>query len=156
MKKPLRLLAASLLLVAGATGLNWLDLGWTCGAVHAADTAGDDIDSQLEVYADLPGPMLRGLTISKKGRVFVTFPRMAGNSSFTLAELKDGKPVPYPSLEMNQPDQAKASEQIFSVMSAVVDNKDRLWLPADTSRASVKLPSLVAQNWSASIWPLTK
>lgn len=106
---------------------------WENCAALAAETTGDDTDSQLELFADLPGPMIRGLTISSKGRMFLTFPRMAGNSSFTLAELKDGQPVPYPSLEQNQPDKASPGEHIFSVMSAVVDNKDRLWL-ADTGR----------------------
>ena len=54
----------------------------------AEDNGPHEKDSQLELYADLPGPMLRGLTMSHQGRVFVTFPRLDGSSAYTLAELK--------------------------------------------------------------------
>jgi sugar lactone lactonase YvrE len=141
MKITICLAAASLLLTAGAFDpcARMQNVGsrqavvWEGGAALAADGTGDDRDSQLELFADIPGSMIRGLTVSSKGRVFLSFPRITGQSSFTLAELKDGKPVPYPTVEQNQPDKANPGDHIFSVMSAVVDNKDRLWL-ADTGR----------------------
>ncbi|MBS2009629.1 MAG: gluconolaconase [Cyanobacteria bacterium SZAS TMP-1] len=99
----------------------------------ATEVANSDHDPALELYADLPGPMLRGLTMSSDGRVFVTFPRIDGVSPYTVAELVGGKPVPYPSAELNKLDATPSSDRLISVMSAVIDNKNRLWL-ADSGR----------------------
>jgi len=93
----------------------------------------NDHDAGLELFADLTGPMLRGLTMSSDGRMFVTFPRFDGATPYTVAELVSGKVVPYPDTEMNRVDLKNPAEHIISVMSAVVDNKDRLWI-ADSAR----------------------
>jgi sugar lactone lactonase YvrE len=45
-----------------------------------------------------------------------------------VAELKDGKPVPFPSAEINQLKPDKPAECLLTVQSAVVDPLDRLWL----------------------------
>ncbi|MBU6454876.1 MAG: SMP-30/gluconolactonase/LRE family protein [Cyanobacteria bacterium REEB67] len=108
-----------------------------------AASAADDVvlhekDCQLELFADLPGPMLRGVTLSHQGRVFITFPRMDGSSSYTLAELKNDKPVPYPSVDYNKYEGQKPAEHLISVTSAIVDGKDRLWL-IDSARLGREL-----------------
>jgi hypothetical protein len=41
-----------------------------------------------------------GITASSKGRLFSNFPRA---SKYTVAELVDGKEIPFPSLEYNTP-----------------------------------------------------
>lgn len=46
------------------------------------------------------GAMPTGVTVSRHGRKFVCFPRLGDNVPFTVAELRDGKPVPYPNAEV--------------------------------------------------------
>jgi sugar lactone lactonase YvrE len=100
----------------------------------AADDAATphDHDPQLELFADLPGPMLRGLTISHQGRVFVTFPRIDGVNQFTLGELKNGKVHAFPNAEYNK-HEGNPEDHLLSVSSAIVDGKDRLWV-ADSAK----------------------
>jgi sugar lactone lactonase YvrE len=132
---------AQLLTGIGALSISVLSFFSTPTGLPAA--AADDVvphekDSQLELFADLPGPMLRGITLSHQGRIFITFPRMDGSSSYTLAELKNGKPVAYPSVEYNKHEGQKPSERLISVTSAIVDAKDRLWL-IDSARLGREL-----------------
>src|SRR4051794_27421560 len=56
---------------------------------------------ELELYATFDGPMPTGVTVSQDGRVFVNFPRWGDAVDFTVAEVKDGKPVPYPDKAIN-------------------------------------------------------
>ena len=80
------------------------------------------------------GAMPTGVTVSQKGRIFVNFPKWGDEVSFTVAEVRDGKPVAYPPDEaMNQTDPhdlaaADASSTLVSVQSVVVDPADRLWI----------------------------
>jgi sugar lactone lactonase YvrE len=83
---------------------------------------------KLEVAATFDGPMPTGVTVSQTGRVFVNFPRWGDPVEFTVAELKDGKPVPYPDPNINQFDKSRPGECLVSVQSVVVDPADRLWL----------------------------
>jgi sugar lactone lactonase YvrE len=72
--------------------------------------------------------MPTGVTVSRKGRVFVNFPRWGDKVDFTVAEMKDGKPVAYPGAEFNHLDKDRPAECLVSVQSVVVDPDDRLWL----------------------------
>src|SRR5205085_5953124 len=63
-----------------------------------------------------------------KGRVFVNFPRWGDPVEFTVAELKNGKPVPYPDAVFNRFNKEKPAGCLVSVQSVVVDPDDRLWL----------------------------
>jgi hypothetical protein len=47
---------------------------------------------KLEVVATFDGPMPTGVTVSHKGRIFVNFPRWGDAVTYTVAEVKDGKP----------------------------------------------------------------
>jgi len=71
--------------------------------------------------------MPTGVTVSRSGRTFVTFPRWGDPVRATLVELRNGAEVPYPNLAMNELDKSKAAENLINVQSAVVDPKDRLW-----------------------------
>src|SRR6266516_7018656 len=51
---------------------------------------------RLQLVAGINGPMPTGIAVSKAGRIFVNFPRWGDPVEFTVAELKDGKPVAYP------------------------------------------------------------
>src|SRR3954465_5757707 len=83
---------------------------------------------QLEKVATFDGPMPTGVTVSHSGRIFVNFPRWGDQVDFTVAELKDGKPVAYPDPDINHADQSKAGEHLTSVQSVFVDPSDRLWI----------------------------
>src|SRR4051812_25284430 len=60
----------------------------------------------LELVAEISGPMPTGVTVSKSGRIFLNFPRWGDSVEFTVAELKDGKLNAYPNLETNKLDAA--------------------------------------------------
>ncbi len=83
---------------------------------------------RIEIVATFDGPMPTGVTVSRKGRVFVNFPRWGDKVDFTVAEMKDGKPVAYPGAEFNHLDKDRPAECLVSVQSVVVDPDDRLWL----------------------------
>jgi len=88
----------------------------------------DKSTGKLEVVATFTGPMPTGVTVSHKGRIFVNFPRWGDKVDFTVAELKDGKPVAFPSEQMNNYSKDHPSEGLISVQSVVVDPADRLWI----------------------------
>jgi sugar lactone lactonase YvrE len=83
---------------------------------------------RLELVATFHDQMPTGVTVSHEGRIFVNFPRWGDKVEYTVAELKDGKPVPYPDAEFNRfhPDNPAAG--LISVQSVVVDPQDRLWI----------------------------
>ncbi|KQT61585.1 hypothetical protein ASG52_01485 [Methylobacterium sp. Leaf456] len=74
-----------------------------------------------------------GITASRDGRLFVNFPRWSEDAPVSVAELKDGKPVPYPDEGWNSWRNAKADElspkdHFVCVQSVVADAQDRLWV----------------------------
>jgi sugar lactone lactonase YvrE len=73
------------------------------------------------------GPMPTGVTVSKSGRIFVTFPRWGDPVPSTLCEIRGGKEVPYPNAEVNRLVKSQGADQLINVQSAVIDEKDRLW-----------------------------
>lgn len=83
---------------------------------------------QLGTVATFDGPMPTGVTVSRTGRIFVNFPKWGDKVDFTVAEVKQGRAVAYPSLAMNQPDGGGADNHLISVQSVVVDPHDRLWI----------------------------
>ena len=80
---------------------------------------------RLEVVHEFKdGPMPTGVTVSRDNRIFVNFPRWEDKVQSTVAELKDGKVVPYPDAATNAGDNP---DTLFSVQSVVVDPRNRLW-----------------------------
>ncbi|MER2269389.1 L-dopachrome tautomerase-related protein [Methylobacterium oxalidis] len=74
-----------------------------------------------------------GVTVSRDGRIFVNFPRWSEDAPVSVAEVKDGKPVPYPDAAWNSWRNAKADEispqdHFVCVQSVVADGQDRLWV----------------------------
>ncbi len=78
--------------------------------------------------ADFYGPMPTGVSVSHTGRIFVNFPRWGDRVPYTVAELKNGKTVPFPDLEFNRLDRHDEMHHFLSVQSIVVDPKNRLWI----------------------------
>lgn len=81
----------------------------------------------IEPVAVFHDRMPTGVTVSQSGRIFVNFPRWGDPVEFTVAELRDGQPIPYPNVEINRPNQDPA-QSFVSVQSVVVDPQDRLWV----------------------------
>ena len=94
----------------------------------AADLPADKPAGALEVVATFGGAMPTGVTVSRGGRVFVTFPRWGDAVEANVAEVVDGKAVPYPDPAANKLDESRPADTLFTVQSAVVDARDRLWL----------------------------
>src|SRR5688572_5022870 len=69
-----------------------------------ADQRANQVNSdKLELFATIKGPMPTGVAVSKENRVFTNFPRWGDPVEYTLGEIKEGKVVPFPSQELNDP-----------------------------------------------------
>jgi sugar lactone lactonase YvrE len=88
----------------------------------------ENITGDLEPVAYFDGPMPTGVTVSHQGRIFVNYPKWGDNVQFTVAELRDGQAVAYPSEAFNRTDPGNLSAALVSVQSVVVDPNDRLWM----------------------------
>jgi sugar lactone lactonase YvrE len=113
-------LAASLM--SGAVGL-------------AGPAAAQDANSGPGKLTKVAGfaHQVTGITVSRDGRMFVNFPRWSEDAPVSVAEVKDGKPVPYPDADWNSWRNAKADEvdpktHFVCVQSVVADGQDRLWV----------------------------
>jgi sugar lactone lactonase YvrE len=98
----------------------------------------------IEPVACFYGAMPTGVTVSHNGRIFVNFPRWGDNVEFTIAEVVDGKTVPYPDAASNNID-SDLDKVLVSVQSVVIDPNNRLWA-LDTGRIEFgppKSPKLV-------------
>jgi sugar lactone lactonase YvrE len=84
--------------------------------------------SQLQTVATFDGAMPTGVTVSHQGRIFVNFPRWGDDVEATVAELRDGRTVPYPDENANDPASNSDQQAFVSVQSVVVDPLDRLWV----------------------------
>jgi sugar lactone lactonase YvrE len=74
------------------------------------------------------GPMPTGVSVSQRGRIFVNFPKWGDEVPATVAEIVDGKVVPFPDEHWNSPRSDDDDEAFVSVQSIVVDPADRLWV----------------------------
>jgi sugar lactone lactonase YvrE len=72
--------------------------------------------------------MQTGVAVSDDGRIFVCFPRWGDAVDYTVAEIVDGAPVPYPSAELNDWSPERSGETLTSVQSVVVGPDGHLWL----------------------------
>src|SRR3954451_1707071 len=103
--------------------------GQTAGSRQGAQGAGRTQQiGRIETVATFDGPMPTGVTVSQDGRIFVNFPRWGDTVEYTVAELRNGRTVPYPNAEINQYDQNRVGERLVSVQSVVVDPANRLWI----------------------------
>jgi len=111
-------------------------------AAPAQEYAREQIIGSLEVVATFDGPMPTGVTVAKDGRIFVNFPRWGDAVEYTVAEVKDGKTIPYPNAEMNQYAPGDHGPGRFiSVQSVVVDpSGSRLWVLDTGSVAFGRVP----------------
>ncbi|HEY5892182.1 MAG TPA: L-dopachrome tautomerase-related protein [Chthoniobacterales bacterium] len=86
-----------------------------------------------------PNPDPSGIAVSKEGRVFLGFPRHADNhQQFSLAELKDGALIPFPSRDYVYPSKKPFNEWSVSPHGMTMDGNDVLWVLDDGKRAGIK------------------
>lgn len=131
--RPRHAMLTALLVGLAACGSNPPVVGQSTVSHPARDLARaggicEDEASRLELVALFNGPMPTGVTVSRAGRVFLSFPRWSDPVEMTVAELVRGKLVPYPNAEINRFSTAEAAIKLVSVQSVVVDPADRLWL----------------------------
>jgi sugar lactone lactonase YvrE len=97
-------------------------------AVTADELATDRPVGDIETVATFHGPMPTGVTVSHSGRIFVCFPKWGDKIDFTVAELKDGRPIAFPDEEINRAGGVQDARHLISVQSVVIDPNDRLWI----------------------------
>lgn len=88
----------------------------------------DRATGRIEVVSELYNAMPGAVAVSRTGRVFLSFPRTGAASDFSVAELKDGKPVPYPNAQIQKHDPAHQADKLVSVRGMAIDANDHLWL----------------------------
>src|SRR3954462_3124713 len=91
------------------------------------ELAKDRPAGEIETVATFDGPMPTGVTVSHSGRIFVCYPKWGDKVDFTVAEVKQGKPVAYPDQATNQASGPRDGQHLISVQSVVIDPSDRLW-----------------------------
>ena len=82
----------------------------------------------LETVATFSGPMPTGVSVAQNGRIFVNFPRWGDNVPYTVAEVVNGKTIPYPNAAFNRLNRNDPANCLVCVQSVVVDAKNRLWI----------------------------
>ena len=120
-----RVLFRIVAVLALALGLLVAWFYWSYGGSGAAfPRIGDPRPTQqAEIVATLPEPP-GNLAVSKDGRVFFTY-HAESRPDIKVLELVGGKPVPYPNLAMQTPDQSKPS--YGAVFNIRIDSRNRLW-----------------------------
>lgn len=101
--------------------------------VDPQELPADEPLSELEPVAHFDGALPTGVTVSRRGRIFVNFPRWVDDVEFTVGEVLEGRSVAYPDQATNQIDSVDLAAGLVSVQSVVVDPADRLWI-LDTGR----------------------
>ncbi len=96
---------------------------WTGGYLKDYTTEPLFSSAKMETVANLDFPP-GNIAVSSKGRIFITF-HPEGNPEIKVAELTNGKAVPFPNREF----QSKRTNLPFfdTVLSLRIDSKDRLW-----------------------------
>ncbi len=81
-----------------------------------------------EVFAD-SAYQLTGVAVTADGRVFANYPYWLDKHSYSVVEVKNGKPVPYPDETWNSFKKGEDGQNKFVCVQAVVaDDKGFLWV----------------------------
>jgi sugar lactone lactonase YvrE len=82
---------------------------------------------ELEEVASFPHQQVTGVAVSASGRIFVSFPDWSDSHRWSVAELVDGKPRPYPDETWNSKT-GPPSQRWVCVQSVFVDDVGALWV----------------------------
>lgn len=97
-----------------------------CGCGEEAKEV--DARTPLEIVAESKRQWT-GVAVSPDGRLFVNYPRWSDEVPISVAELIDGRPVPYPDETWNAFEPGKDPKTHFvCVQSVTVDAAGRLWI----------------------------
>ncbi len=99
-------------------------------------------NGQIEQVFAFQNQMPTGVTVSQTGRIFVNYPRWEDPVAFTVAEIVNGREVPFPDAAVNRLDLSRVADTFVSVQSVVVDPRNRLWI-VDTG--SINLMPIVSK-----------
>ncbi len=108
--------------------------------VLAGLISGNVSAQQLDTVARImpPEPDMSGIAVTPDGRVFLGFPRHADNhKGCALAELKDGKLIPFPNREMTYPSDRPYDKWLVSPHGMTTDGTGNIWLIDDGKRAGL-------------------
>lgn len=89
---------------------------------------GSDARPEYEVVAEFTDLMPTGVTVSDDRRIFVSFPRWGDDVAYTVAEVINGRAVPFPGAQVNAWPAPDPRERLISVQSVIVDPDGYLWL----------------------------
>lgn len=96
--------------------------------INAQNTMQINSENSLELIAE-SDYLWTGLAISKKGRMFVNFPRWSLNVPISVGEIIDGKIIPFPNKEMNSWIlNSNDKDKFICVQSVFIDDQDFLWI----------------------------
>lgn len=110
--------------------LSFFSLSALCSGQELAQ---ERVVGKIEVVATFNGAMPTGVTVANSGRIFVNFPKWGDQVDYTVAEVKNGKTVPYPNAEINHyHDSDNQADRLVSVQSVVVDPAGSLLWVLDT------------------------
>jgi len=136
--RPVRRFGGALLVLV------FIFLGLRCGLgggrrLEDRTTAPTLPSSALEVVADLDYPP-GNIAVSKTGRIFLTL-HPDGDPPLQLAELVNGRPVPFPDAEFQHAE--KGTPHFQSLLSVRLDREGRLWT-LDFARYARGQPRILA------------
>ncbi|UFH53288.1 L-dopachrome tautomerase-related protein [Spirosoma sp. KNUC1025] len=107
-------------------------------AGHLYTLAQSSPSPKLEVVAEFGKHQPIGLGVSKENRIFVTFPKNPTDYDYGLAEIVNGKRIPYPDAEWNQWDSLNPQNRFINVQALFVDQANTLWVLDPASPAGQK------------------
>lgn len=81
---------------------------------------------KLKTVAEFGNSMAIGLSVNSENRVFVSFPNYNGDGYLAVAEVNDGRLLPYPNKEWNT--KGKYDNHFLRVQDLFVDADDNLWV----------------------------
>lgn len=82
----------------------------------------------LEVVATFETLEPGGIAVSASGRIFVSFPRYDSGVPYTVAEIVDGQPKPYPDRPTNDRDNEAPGQHLLSAESVTIGPDGDLWI----------------------------
>jgi len=94
--------------------------------------------NRMEVVHRFEKQMPVGVAVTSTGRVFASYPRWEDKLEYTLAEIKNGREVPYPTAgAIQKGNTAGPKANMVSLQGIFVDGNDRLWA-LDTGTVNMK------------------
>lgn len=128
-------------IILTATLFTFLQGSALCHAAPLGDTGDPSAipAGSIEVLDQFTDPGPSGVAVTPDKRLFVSFPRHAQNhKDATLAEIIDGKRVPFPNNQMSLPSDLPLKDRLISVHGIALDSKNNLWVIDDGKRAGIK------------------